>query len=329
MATDRIELLRHAQRQKNMLIFNDKKFIKSPFDSEAELEKVIVDNYEYLFGPDSFYLPKTKIKTADGAGTIPDGFAIDLGQRKWYVVEAELGYHDVWNHIAKQVSKQIVASQQLTTKRSLEDISADLYNQDDYTKDKFTNLGISSVDVRKVIRDILETDPIIGIPIDSIPNDLKDWARQQRHKVKLWIVSKFVEFNNSKNIVYEFPEEFKPALDTEEESTPQKANTEIAQYDVELLDLISASLLKASDKLFMIYKPRNGQQKKYEATILEDGSLELLGQSFSSPSYAALAGIQAAGSNRQTVNGWTSWKTADGKTLADVREKLLNTAPTN
>ena len=196
-----------------MLIFNDKKFIKSPFDSEAELERVIINDYEYLFGPDSFYLPKTKIKTSDGAGTIPDGFAIDLGQRKWYIVEAELGHHDVWNHIAKQVSKQIVASLQLLTKRNLEDISVDLYNHDDYLKEKFTNLSIASVDVRKVIRDILETDPIVGIPIDHIPNDLKDWARQQRHNVKLWIVSKFVEFNNKANIIYEFPEEFKPVID--------------------------------------------------------------------------------------------------------------------
>gem|GEM_PF-6305955 len=30
-----------------MLIFKDTKFIKSPFDNEAELEQVIVDNYEY------------------------------------------------------------------------------------------------------------------------------------------------------------------------------------------------------------------------------------------------------------------------------------------
>lgn len=312
-----------------MLIFKDIKFIKSPFDSEAELEKVIVDNYEYLFGPDSFYLPKTLIKTSDGAGTIPDGFAIDLGQRKWYVVEAELGHHDVWNHIAKQVSKQIVASLQLITKQKLEDISADMYERDEYTKEKFANLGISSVNVRKVIRDILLDDPIIGIPIDSIPNDLKDWARQQRHKVKLWIVSKFVEFNNSTNIVYEFPEEFKPALDTEEESQPQTANTEIAQYEVELYDLIIANLLSVSDKLFMLYKPRNGQQKRYEATILEDGSLDVLGQTFSSPSYAALAGIQDAGSDRKTVNGWTSWKTQDGQTIADLRDKLLNTVTTD
>ncbi len=78
----------------------------------------------------------------------------------------------------------------------------------------------------------------------------------------------------------------------------------------------------------MIYKPRNGQQKKYEAAVLEDGSLELLGQQFSSPSYAALAGIQDAGSDRKTVNGWTSWKNSSNKTLAELREQLLNTTVT-
>jgi hypothetical protein len=53
-----------------MLIFRETKFIKSPFDSESELKRVILDNYEYLFGPTSFYLPKAKIITADGTGTI-------------------------------------------------------------------------------------------------------------------------------------------------------------------------------------------------------------------------------------------------------------------
>ncbi len=312
-----------------MLIFKDIKFIKSPFENEAEIEKVVFDNYEYLFGPDSFYLPKTLIKTADGAGTIPDGFAIDLGQRKWYVVETELGHHDVWNHIAKQVSKQIVASLQLITKQKLEDISAEMYENNEYIKEKFTNLGISSVNVRKVIRDILVDEPIIGIPIDSIPNDLKDWARQQRHKVKLWIVSKFVELKNAGNIIYEFPEEFKPALDTEEESEPPRENRDITKYDVEIGDLVAQKLLDIGEKLFMTYKPRSGSgtSRNYEALILEDGSLEVLGKVFSAPSYAALAGIQDAGSDRQTVNGWTSWKTSSGKTLSDLRDKFLNTKP--
>jgi len=308
-----------------MLIFKDTKFIKSPFDSEAELEQVIVDNYEYLFGPTSFYLPKAKIKTADGVGTIPDGFAIDIGQKKWYLVEAELMHHSVWNHIAPQVTKQILASQQAITKRTLIDLAVQQYQIDNYTKEKFEDLNIAAINVRQVVGDILETDPIIGVPIDGVTNDLRDWARTLKYKVKLWVVSKFVEFNKPENIVFEFPEEFKPELDTEEESRPQKANSEIAQYDVELTDLVISNLLTVGEKLLMAYKPRNGLPKKYEALVLEDGSLELLGQQFSSPSYAALAGIQDAGSDRKTVNGWTSWKNSQNRTLADLREQLLNT----
>lgn len=307
-----------------MLIFKDTKFIKSPFDSEAELEQVIIDNYEYLFGPTSFYLPKAKIKTADGVGTIPDGFAIDIGQKKWYLVEAELMHHSVWNHIAPQVTKQILASQQTITKRILIDLAVQQYQADNYTKEKFEDLNIAAINVRQVVGDILETDPIIGVPIDGVTNDLRDWARTLKYKVKLWVVSKFVEFNRPANIVFEFPEEFKPELDTEEESKPQKANTEIAQYDVELADLVNANLLTVGEKLSMAYKPRNGQAKKYEALVLEDGSLELLEQQFSSPSYAALAGIQDAGSDRKTVNGWTSWRNFQNRTLADLREQLLN-----
>lgn len=308
-----------------MLIHKDSRYIKSPFANEGELEKVIIDNYEYLFGPNSFYLPKTLIKTADGVGTIPDGFAIDIEQRKWYLVEAELIHHSVWNHIAPQVTKQLLASQQLITKKNLEDVAVRLYQTDDYIKEKFAELDIDAINVRKIVGDILETEPIIGVPIDGVTNDLRDWARTLKYKVKLWVVNKYVEFNNPSNIIFEFPEEFKPELDTELENEPPSANTEIVRYEVEINDLIAAGLLKIGDVLNMAYKPRNGQQKSYQAKVLEDGSLEVLGQTFSSPSYAALAGIQNAGSDRKTVNGWTSWKTINNKTIAELRELLLNT----
>lgn len=257
-------------------------------------------------------------------GTIPDRFMIDIGQNNCYLVEAELMHHSFWNHIAPQVTKQILASQQSITKRTIIDLAVEQYQTDAYTREKFEELNIAAINVRQVVGDILETDPIIGVPIDGVTNDLRDWARTLKFKVKLWIVSKFVEFNNPANIVFEFPEEFKPELDTEEERKPKKANAEIVQYDVALTDLVNAGLLTADERLIMLYKPRNGQQKRYEAVVLEDGSLELLGQQFSSPSYAALAGIQDAGSDRKTVNGWTSWKNNRNKTLAELREQLLN-----
>lgn len=306
-----------------MLVYKGTKFLKSPFNSEQELEKVITENYEYLFGPNSFYLPKAKIKTADGAGTIPDGFVIDIAQRKWYLVEAELIYHSVWNHIAPQITKQILASQQHATKRIIIDLSVDQYTRDSSTKEKFDELGIIEINVRQVLGDILDTDPIIGVPIDGITNDLKDWARTLKYKVKLWLISKFVEFNNPLNVVYEFPEEFRPELDTEEEQEEENSNRSLNKYEVEITDLISNEFLKVGDILYMFYKPRNGELKKYEATVMDDGSLSVLDQIFGSPSNAALAGINNAGSDRKTVNGWTSWKTSEGVLLSELREHFL------
>ncbi len=306
-----------------MLILNDRKFIKSPFDNEAELEQVIIDNYEHIFGPSSIYLPKKKIKTGDGAGTIPDGFAIDLASHKWYLVEAELLHHTVWNHIAPQVSKQVIASLQPYSKKVIQDLAVETYSSDETTKEKFQELGIKELNVRKVIQDILEKEPVIGVPIDNISSDLKEWARTLKYNVKLWVISKFVEFKNSSNVVYEFPEEFKPEVDTEKEEGVDESGQEITRYDVSISDLIETGLISVNEELIMDYKPRNGEQKQYSALVHDDGSLELLGQKFSSPSYAALAGIQDAGSDRQTVNGWTSWKTKEGNLIADLREEYL------
>ena len=74
----------------------------------------------------------------------------------------------------------------------------------------------------------------------------------------------------------------------------------------------------------MIYKPSAGERKTYKGIVLEDGSISILGKTFSSPSFAALFGIQNAGSDRKTVNGWTSWKTSSGKTLSEIRDEILS-----
>lgn len=308
-----------------MLLSHDKKYIKAPFQNESELEQVIIANYEYIFGPSSFYLPKSKIITADGVGTIPDGFVIDIGQRTWYIVEAELISHGVYEHIVPQITKQVVASSQLVAKQKIEELAVDQYSNNQTTKEKFIDAQIEEINVRKIVGDILKTAPIVGIPIDEVNNDLREWATTVKNGMKIWIVRKFVEMGNPANIIYEFPEEFRPQIDTEEVlKTAETTTLKIMQYDVVVLDLIKDGLLKPSDMLLMNYNPRTGHKKKYEAIVHEDGSLSLLGQVFSSPSNAALAGIQDAGSDRKTVNGWTSWKTTDGKTLADLRDEFIN-----
>lgn len=304
-----------------MLILDERKFIEASFDSEKELEEVVIANSEYLFGPGSIYFPKALIRTKDGFGTIPDGFVIDLSNRQWFIVEAELNKHSVWSHIAPQVAKQLIAAMQSTSRKLLIDLAVEKIQTDQFLLDKFAEEEIEVIDIRRVLGEILEANPIIGMPIDNVSNDLKEWAATLKVNVKLWIVRKHVEFGHPEKIMYEIPEEFRPALDTEEEESSN--DSRVTRYDVTLADLIHGGLLRVGEKLYMSYKPRNGEKKTFEGTIQEGGEIEVLYKVFTSPSYAALYGVQSAGSSRKTVNGWMSWKNTDGILLADLREKYL------
>jgi hypothetical protein len=307
-----------------MLIAKSTRYIQAPFDSEEELEQVVIDNYEYIFGPSSIYLPKGLIQTPDGFGTIPDGFAFDLSKKQWFIVEAELAKHNIWSHIAPQVAKQITAASKPESKRYLVERVIGLFKGNQEVQEKFEDEGIEHIDIHKVLDQILATQPLLGMPIDSVSLDLREWASTSvRLETKLWIVRKHVELGNSNNIIYEIPEEYRPVLDTKEleEST---ARGSIAVYDISIQDLLKVELVTPGGKLYMSYKPKSTQERKtYEVIVEEDGSLRADDQSFSSPSYAAIYYINKAGSPRKTVNGWTSWRTESGVTLADLRDRYL------
>jgi hypothetical protein len=312
-----------------MLIASSTRFVQAPFESEEELENVVVQNYEYIFGPSSIYLPKGKISTPDGAATIPDGFAFDVANKQWFIVEAELAKHSVWSHIAPQVAKQITAALKPESKRYLIERIVALVRDDDAIRRKFEEKDIEPIDIRKVLDEILATQPLLGMPIDAVSADLREWASTSvKLETKLWIVRKHVDLENPSNIIYELPEEYRPAFDSHEEEEAASSGG-MKFYDVTLQDLLQAHILKIGSKLLMSYKRKhtNEDRKTYEAIVQDDGSLRADGQSFSSPSYAAIYFINKAGSARQTVNGWTSWRTESGRLLAELREEFLKKNP--
>lgn len=304
-----------------MIILQDKKLIETNFANEKEIEDLTIANSEHFFGPSSVFIPKAKIKTADGAGTIPDGFAIDLASRTWFIVEAELGHHSVWTHIAPQVTKQLLAAGRAATRQLLTEILVQMVTNDPQIEEKFEEEGIKQIDIRKVLGDIFEKPPIIGMPIDKVTNDLREWAETLKNDVRLWIVRKYSLFGDQSVIAYDIPEEFRPVLDTFESSQDSKSG--IQTFDVSLLDLMAAGFLHEGQVIVHTYKPHGGRIRTFNGTLLKEGSISVLDQTFTSPSYAALACIQEAGSERKTVNGWTSWRTKEGKVLAQVRSEYL------
>lgn len=81
-------------------------FYRTQFESEAALEKAIVEIQAELFGKKRMYLDvKKKIGVKGGLINIPDGYLLDLSGQKprLYVVENELAAHDPLRHIAIQI----------------------------------------------------------------------------------------------------------------------------------------------------------------------------------------------------------------------------------
>jgi hypothetical protein len=315
-----------------MLISGNKKFIQSPFVSEDELKKMVIENADYFFGPSSFCLSKELISTRDGFGEIPDGYAVDITNRQWLIVNANLSKHNVWSHMAPQVAKQLIAANRSATKQLLIEFIIQQVREDNNLMEKFSEEGINmdekrsiiEKNIRGILREIFGKSPIIGVPIDFISNDLRDWAETLKVSVRSWIVKKYVEFGNTENIMYEIPEEYRPELDTKEESDSYESG--ITRYDVTVDNLTRTGFLAVGEVLYMSCNSTHGKGKYYDAVVQDDGSLQVLGKSFSNPVYAALYAVQDAGSDRKTIDGWTSWKNSKDLTLSDLRDEYLRNA---
>jgi hypothetical protein len=216
------------------------------------------------------------------------------------------------------VAKQIIAAMNPASRQLLSDLIVEKVREDAGAMEKFADEGIEVIDIRQAIGKILETNPIVGMPIDAISSDLREWASTLRVSVKLWIVRKHVEFGHPERVLYEIPEEFRPALDTEEEET---GGEQQARYDVTIADLVEAGLLRDGQKLLMNWKPRNGDKRLFEACVRSNGEMEVFEKPFGSPSYAAVYALQVSGSSRTTENGWVKWKTEGGVLLSALREQ--------
>jgi hypothetical protein len=90
-----------------MLWNKDHKYLESPFKLESDLEDSVNAVKEALFGKRRIYLDdKRRIGKKDGTKNLPDGYLIDLTNKKdprLFVVENDLASHQHLKHIAVQI----------------------------------------------------------------------------------------------------------------------------------------------------------------------------------------------------------------------------------
>ncbi|MGK5085372.1 hypothetical protein WDW37_18960 [Bdellovibrionota bacterium FG-1] len=308
-----------------MLVSKSNRYVKTAFNDEAEIEKVVRDYAEYLFGSSILFIQKSKIKTTEGTGTIPDGFVIDIESGEWYILEAELAHHGTWQHIVPQVSKQMTAIESPATRIAILAIAVDLVRTSKDAANVFAELGISQIDIHGVLEKILSNRPTIAIPIDAIPADLQSWARTLKFVVKIWLIEKFQNQDGSMTI-YSIPEENSPTVITRTLGD-NPAATIITRSSEPYQDIFEAGLIKDGQKIFLEYGPR-GREKKTFTGLIRKGGVELDGVVMAL-STAAVECMRRTGSQRQTANGWAMWKTENGALLDSIYAKLYSNRENN
>ncbi|MBI4528107.1 MAG: hypothetical protein HY695_30295 [Deltaproteobacteria bacterium] len=301
-----------------MIVGGTQKYFRAQFDDEAEIEKVVKDYAEYLFGSSILFIPKSKITTAGGVGTIPDGFVMDVEAEDWFIVEAELAAHGTWQHIAPQVSKQITAVDSQATRDTILKVALDVVKSDKAAADVFSDLGVAQLDIHGTLQAILKKPPTIAIPIDGVPADLQSWARTLKFNVKIWVIEKY-KSADGKTVVYSIPDENVPTITTGI-TAGQPTSTAVARWSQPYRDVMEAGLIKEEQRVLLDYGPRGKLKQTFQGILRKEG-VEIDGQVMSL-SAAAVYCIQKSGSPRPTANGWMMWKTEDGIYLNEFYNKV-------
>lgn len=158
-----------------MLIVDGLEYRNYQFTNEEELEKLVVQNSKKIFGEASIYIDiKTKIKSQSGIASIPDGYAFTLTKPySWYIIEAELSDHPIYEHVVSQPSKFIIAIKNLETKNRLIKTIYDIITSDTETRD-WLREKLGSIEIHKFLTDTIFEPPKLVIIIDKKTEELSD-----------------------------------------------------------------------------------------------------------------------------------------------------------
>lgn len=282
--------------------------------------KVVKDYAEYLFGSSILFLPKSKVTTLGGAGTIPDGFVIDVESEEWFMVETELATHGTWQHIAPQVSKQLAATDSQATRDSLLKVCLEMVKKNKSAAGVFADLDIPQLEIHGKLQTILSKPPTIAIPIDGIPSDLQSWVKTLKFPVKIWLIEKYQSIDG-KDIFYSIPDENVPTLTTQS-AEGEPLSTLASRLSQPFQEVMQAGLIKEGQTVLLDYGPRGKPKKQWKGTLRMDG-IEI-DSKIMSLSAAAVYCIKMSGSQRETANGWIMWKTEDGTYLNKFYNKIFS-----
>jgi hypothetical protein len=164
---------RWRRKKMKILLEDGIKYLLYQYKDEDELEQMVVEHSEIIFGKDSVLFPGQKIKARSRIATIPDGFVLLIDDKEWYILEVELASHPLHEHIVVQMSKFNSAIRNPRERNKLIDAFFDEIEYDAQLKYKFDSKGITT-ELHKFISDVIVKDPKLIIVIDKEGEELKE-----------------------------------------------------------------------------------------------------------------------------------------------------------
>ena len=192
-----------------MLWVPDNTYVNEPFELEKDLERVIQEVSESLFGSSRIYLEvKKKIGKKGKTQNVPDAYLIDLASKKnptLYVVENELAKHHPLKHIAVQILEFSLSFE--TSPQKVKTIVKEVLGKSDVALDKCQKYaeenGYENVDY--LLEKMIYQDDAFNalVIIDEIPDELET-VLLSRFKFPVEVLSLQRYVDDSGNRVYQF-----------------------------------------------------------------------------------------------------------------------------
>lgn len=205
------------------LLINKRVFKLTKFGSEEEIERVVVNNYQLIFGEKTVYFDiKKRVKSKGGnILSIPDGYLISFAEQmpKLYIIENEISSHDVYKHIGIQLWKFISSFKegQLTVKKFLAQEIEASKSINEKIKKLITETSFPN---KSELLDFIIFEQSYGfiVVIDEKTDDLDLVLNQLANVPEVIELKKYIAEDNPKEIVYRFSE----LLEDIRESMPKR-----------------------------------------------------------------------------------------------------------
>jgi len=309
-----------------MLLIDGVRYEEWTPKSEEEFEQVVSEHTQEIFGEQAIYLDiKQKLKSLSGIGSIPDGYAIILGDSpEWHIVEVELSSHPLHEHIVPQVGRFISGISNPNVQRGIVNAIEGEITGDDFLKLRLRK-AIEPTEIYKFLSDLISESPILTIIIEKDTPGLREAISTLRYPQEIKVVE-FKTFTREGVSLAVHAHLFEPVYAVLPHPSPAPVSPTAGKTvarKVTFEELISSDLIKDGQVLYFYNTRLFTDERARVIASSNELKYEEDSRRYSKSELAKLLLIKHGFKHDEHgVAGPKYWKTEDGKFLRDLEEQV-------